>query len=122
MEEDRIQELKQNIAKEAVALLQRSECNGLPKFKKGITILGVTGSIPQEATDNCLTQIARAEVGQGEKVDGWSATDLFWLMMDLSQAMINMEAPEDRMATHELVDALIGVKEFDEWINKSTTL
>ena len=43
-------------------------------------------------------------------------------MMDLSQAMINMEAPEDRMATHELVDALIGVKEFDEWINKSTTL
>ena len=67
MEEDRIQELQQNIAKEAVALLQRSECNGLPKFKKGITILGVTGSIPQEATDNCLTQIARAEVGQGKK-------------------------------------------------------
>lgn len=135
MELERAQELQQNIAGEALALL----CLGVDnvgKYEQTIQLIGDTCGIPAEDTSTLLNRIKQGQASP-EKIDSgeitlpgaetkakdvlanWSPQDTFWVMMDLFQVAIVTERQEDRATLCSLVDELIATQNFKDWLNEN---
>ena len=133
MELERAQELQQNIAGEALAMLSLGSDN-VVKYEQTIQLIGSTCGIPTEDTNTLLALIGRGKaspekIDSGEitlpRADGkpkdvmanWTAQDTFWVMMDLFQVAIVTPTQEDRDILYGMVEELIATQNFEDWLN-----
>ncbi len=137
MEQERANELQRNIAGEALALLKQG-CgeDRMVKFEQAIQLIGTAYSIPEDATNRLLGLIAQGkqnpmsirsmeaapdEVAKTQEyvMVNWSASDTFWVVMDLFQASTCMTTYEERVAMCGLAQELIQTQDFNIWLNRS---
>lgn len=133
MDQERSQELQQNLAGEALALLAHG-CGeeGVTKYEQAIQLIGTACGIPEETTGELLDVIQQGkeapekidsgEITLGNKKDvmaNWSAQDTFWVLMDLFQVSLGMDAPEERKAMYHVAEELIAMQSFDEWLKEN---
>lgn len=129
MEQERSQELQQNLASEALAMLAMGSDN-VVNYEQAIRIIGAACSIPEETTGNLLDIIhqgkdAPKKIDSGEitlenKRDvmaNWTIQDTFWVLMGLFQVSLGMKTQEEREAMYHMAEELIATQNFDEWLN-----
>lgn len=131
MEQERSQELQQNIAREALGLLALG-CGekGVDKHEQAIRIIGTGCGIPEEETGKLLDLITQAkaapekvstgEITLGDKKDtmaNWSAQDTFWVLMDLFQVAIILNTQEERAAMYSMAEELTATQNLEDWLN-----
>lgn len=133
MERERSQELQQNLAGEALALLALgSSKDGVAKYEQAIQLIGTACGIPEGTTGKLLDiiqqgteapeKIQTGEIALGGKKDvmaNWSAQDTFWVMMELFQVSLGMDIREEREAMYHMAEELIATQNFEEWLNGS---
>lgn len=133
MEQERSQELQQNLAGEALALLAHG-CgeNGVAKYEQAIQLIGAACGIPEEVTGKLLDLITQAkatpeklqsgEITLEDKKDfmaNWSAQDTFWVLMDLFLVSVSMNTQEERAAMYRVAEELIATQNVGEWLSEN---
>lgn len=129
MEQERSQELQQNLTGEALAMLAMG-ANDVDNYEQAIRIIGAACGIPEETTGNLLGIIrqgkeAPKKIDSGEitlenKKDvmaNWKVQDTFWVLMDLFLVSLGMKTQEEREAMYHMAEELIATQNFDEWLN-----
>lgn len=131
MEQEKSQELQQNIAMEALGLLALG-CGekGVDKHEQAIRIIGTGCGIPEEDTGKLLgiiqqgkeapEKIKTGEITLGDKKDvmaNWSAQDTFWVLMDLFQVAIILNTQEERAAMYSMAEELTATQNLEDWLN-----
>lgn len=133
MDQERCQELQQNLASEALALLALG-CGEerVTKYEQAIQLIGTSCDIPEEATGKLLDviqqgkenpeKIGSEEITLENKMDvmaNWSAQDTFWVVMDLFQVSLGMDSAGERKAMYHMAEELIAIQCLDEWLKEN---
>lgn len=129
MDKESSQELQQNLASEALAMLALG-CNDVAKYKQAVRIIGAACGIPEETTGNLLGIIqqgkeAPEKIGSGEITSGskkdimanWTVQDTFWVLMDLFRVSLGMDNQEEREVMYHMAEELIATQNFEDWLN-----
>lgn len=129
MEQERSQELQQNLTGEALAMLAMGS-NDVANYEKAIRGIGAACGIPEETTGHFLGIIqqgkeAPEKINSGEitletKNDvmaNWKVHDTFWVLMDLFLVSLGMKTQEERETMYRMAEELITTQNFDEWLN-----
>ncbi len=137
MEQERAQELQRNIAGEALALLTLGGSeNGVSKYEQAIQLIGTACNIPADATNKFLSLIAQGKKdpadirfdevapegaikAQENPMINWSASDTFWVIMDLFQVSTCITTCEERVAMFSLAQELIQTQDLTEWLEQA---
>lgn len=137
MEQERAQELQRNITGEALALLTLG-CgeDGVAKYEQAVQLIGAACNIPKNATNRLLSLIAQGKTdpaniqfkeiapdgvakSQENPMINWSASDTFWVMMDLFEVSTCMATFEERIAMYSLAQELIQTQNFTNWLDQA---